>query len=674
MELLSTDTVTLQWESVTGANYYYVYIWDSSGQEPDSPTATVVGTSYTATGLTANTQYSWRIVSASPFVEASGCGSRSFMTLGAPACPVLTFPDNGSPLDDPTQVTLTWAAPSDATSYKVYVWVDGQSQPATPTATTTDTFYLASGLAADTTYRWLIDAVNTVGDSVGCGSRTFTTAAVPPLCPVITAPTNGGLLDTQTTVTLDWNASSTATSYNVYVWADGESQPGTPTYTTSNTYYDVTGLTANTLYNWKVTAVNGVGESSGCSSYTFMTKTDVFGALVYNSTTNTGLTFTWNSESYDYNDWHDTSSNTSKLTVVPDVSLVRVAFGIRAEAVSDIGVYVYQNNAAFYGMPSGGYRSGGAVSGSAGSAPISVSEGDAFTLTGTATLGGGQASWFSIERMDPTTKYALVRLSNSIAFSTRQTIVIPWQSEVVDTDNFWTVSDPTKLTVPSGMTLVQVRANSSHGSAYDQIVAYILKNGGTFVGYPHHHQTSNYKDSVPVVSAVVEVSPGDYFTHVILREDSGTMLANQESWFSIQEIPSSYKRVLAHKTASQSISANVSTKIQFQTEIYDTDGMFNSASSTTDFVIPSGVTRAKVCYNIETPNVGYRFQSRAYLNDQIVAGLPSCDTDTIATDWMNADGAWIDVVPGDVLTLTLTSTGGITLTSSNATWMCVLCQ
>lgn len=56
----------LEWEEVYGADEYDVYLWEASGEKPASPTSEgETGTTYSYTGLTAATEYSWQIVAKS---------------------------------------------------------------------------------------------------------------------------------------------------------------------------------------------------------------------------------------------------------------------------------------------------------------------------------------------------------------------------------------------------------------------------------------------------------------------------------------------------------------------------------------------------------------------------------------------------------------------------------
>jgi hypothetical protein len=97
-------------------------------------------------------------------------------------------------------------------------------------------------------------------------AETVQGGGTPPAAPVLTAPANGAA-GLATPVTLSWQASSGATSYNVSFGAS--STPPIVTQTTSTTY-DPGALALGTVYYWNVAAVNGAG-STASSTYSFRT-------------------------------------------------------------------------------------------------------------------------------------------------------------------------------------------------------------------------------------------------------------------------------------------------------------------------------------------------------------------------------------------------------------------
>ena len=158
-----------------------------------------------------------------------------------------------------SQINLSWAASSGATSYNVKrATVSGG--PYTTIATgVTGTTYNDTGLAASTTYYYVVSAVNTGGESPNSAQASATTqaASLPPVPTGLTATAQ----KQPGRIKLSWTASSGATSYNAKrATVSGGPYTTIATGVTTTTYMD-TGLTSGTTYYYVVSAVNGTGES-----------------------------------------------------------------------------------------------------------------------------------------------------------------------------------------------------------------------------------------------------------------------------------------------------------------------------------------------------------------------------------------------------------------------------
>lgn len=178
----------------------------------------------------------------------------------APALPVA--PSGLTAVGGSGQVTLSWAAVGNATSYNVYY-------ATTPGLTTTSgrkiaaaaTPYVQAGLAAGTAYYYIVTAVNSAGESAASAQASANTTATPPVPTLPAAPT--GVIATGGTnqVTLSWNVVSTATSYNVYYSTTAGVTKANGTKITNATNPAVQpGLAAGATYYYIVTALNSDGE------------------------------------------------------------------------------------------------------------------------------------------------------------------------------------------------------------------------------------------------------------------------------------------------------------------------------------------------------------------------------------------------------------------------------
>jgi len=147
------------------------------------------------------------------------------------------------------QVTLNWTSASGASTYNVYQ--NGTLKTTGLTGLTTN----VTGLTNGTTYNFTVAAVN----SAGTGAQSNSV----PLTPNVSLPGGTTLSGSagNAQVTLNWTASSNATSYNIY-------QNGTLKSNTGNTGLsaNVTGLTNGTTYNFTVAGVNSAGTGSQSNS------------------------------------------------------------------------------------------------------------------------------------------------------------------------------------------------------------------------------------------------------------------------------------------------------------------------------------------------------------------------------------------------------------------------
>lgn len=159
---ITQTTATFNYNSALTATSYDIWINGSF----------VVNVStlfYNATGLTANTGYTWNVYPRNASGAATGCTGASFSTLpNPPACTNITTPANGSTVAGSTTTNIIWNAASGASSYNVFIWVGAVPPPSTPTGSTSATNYLATTLSPSTTYNIFIQPSNSGGNAANC--------------------------------------------------------------------------------------------------------------------------------------------------------------------------------------------------------------------------------------------------------------------------------------------------------------------------------------------------------------------------------------------------------------------------------------------------------------------------------------------------------------------------
>jgi fibronectin type 3 domain-containing protein len=201
----------------------------------------VVSASYTDTGLTNGTSYSWTVTAVKQnSVESAASASAS----ATPQVPAPATPTGVTATAGANQVTVAWAAVSGATSYRVY-------RAATLLTATATTSYVETGLTPGTAVSYTVVAVNAGGASAASTAATAT--------PTPAAPTGLAVTPGNATNALSWTAVSGAASYRVY---RNGTLVGSPTGTT----YTDTALTNGTSYAYYVTAVAGTAVSAASST------------------------------------------------------------------------------------------------------------------------------------------------------------------------------------------------------------------------------------------------------------------------------------------------------------------------------------------------------------------------------------------------------------------------
>ena len=259
------SSVTLTWMALADAGYWVC--WDTTDNHACDTTwwPNGGGTARAVTGLPNGTYY-WqaRAQTASGVFDADSGTWWSFTVGGT--TPPAAF-GKTSPAADTSglgsAVNLTWGASAGATGYQVcYDTTNDNACAGSWVSTGTATASALSGLAAGT-YYWQARAQNAGGTTDGDGGAwwAFTVAGTqPPAAFGKTAPANGAT-GQSSSPTLTWGASPGATAYQVCVDTTNDSTCGTTWQSAGTaTTLAVSGL-ASGLYYWQVRAQNAEGTT-----------------------------------------------------------------------------------------------------------------------------------------------------------------------------------------------------------------------------------------------------------------------------------------------------------------------------------------------------------------------------------------------------------------------------
>jgi len=243
--------VALNWTGSSGATGYYVKRSTTTGG-PYTQIATQAATSDTDTGLTNGTKYFY-VVSA---YNSAGQSADSAEVNATPVLPAPAAPAGLAAVAGNAQVSLSWTASATATSYHVKrsTASGAETQISAPTANS----YTDSGLSNGTKYFYAVSAVNSGGESANSSEVSAT-----PVAPVNPPATPTGLQATGSNaqVSLSWNASAGAASYNVKRSTTNGGPYTTAVASPTLTNYTDTTVTNGATYYYVVSAVNAAGQS-----------------------------------------------------------------------------------------------------------------------------------------------------------------------------------------------------------------------------------------------------------------------------------------------------------------------------------------------------------------------------------------------------------------------------
>lgn len=255
---------TVSWSAVADATSYNIYYGTTAGVTTATGTKIASAASpQVVTSLTNGTAYYFVVTALNAGGESSVSSEKSATPAVVPQLPAKPAGIAASVGD--SQVTVSWSAVANATSYSIYYGTTAGVTTTTGTRIASATSpQVVSGLTNGTAYYFVVTAVNAVGESLISSEKTATPSAtpLPPASPngrVVTSPVAGQ-------ITVTWNAVLGATSYNVYylqaATAPTKAQVLASTPAVSATAsINITGLTSGATYYVLITAVNAAGES-----------------------------------------------------------------------------------------------------------------------------------------------------------------------------------------------------------------------------------------------------------------------------------------------------------------------------------------------------------------------------------------------------------------------------
>lgn len=325
---IASTSVTLNWNSVTGATHYRVRyrIGNNTWAYVDAPSNTL-GLS----GLLPGTEYRWQVrafCAPDESVSSIWSGTSLFTTTGVTSCdtPVGLGANNITT----TSATLFWDAVTGASFYRVRYRIGNGSW--TFVDAPSNTLNL-TGLEPGTQYKFDVRAFCTPSGSVASNwsSSAFFQTAGAVACEIPTGRTTNNI--TYTSATLNWDAMAGAVSYSVrYRFTNEWIYVGSPTNSLV-----LNGLIPDTQYRWEVRSICTVDESvkspwSGVIFFNTLACVNQIANNAVSNITDNSATITWDA--------------------VPFVDGYKVVLGVKGSGVWDT-TFVATNSFSPSGLYSG---------------------------------------------------------------------------------------------------------------------------------------------------------------------------------------------------------------------------------------------------------------------------------------------------------------------------------
>lgn len=261
----SSSQINLSWTaSAGGATGYDVFELESGKYVLITTTS---ATSYNVGSLSAGTSYSFEVEAYNTVGSSTATSAPVTATASTKAAVTLAAPTNVNvTAASSTVAQVSWTASAGATGYLVFEksgtsWVQVWSG--------TGTSVSVSGQTAGATETFYVEAYIGTATAPTSTASSASVSVVMPKAAALLAPTNVTAKATSsTTGTLSWTDSAGATSYAIYYW-NGRQAVYLGSVSSTTTSVTISGMTANTTYQFEVVAVNNT--SSAASAWVSLT-------------------------------------------------------------------------------------------------------------------------------------------------------------------------------------------------------------------------------------------------------------------------------------------------------------------------------------------------------------------------------------------------------------------
>jgi hypothetical protein len=368
-------------------------------------------------------------------------------------------------------------------------------------------------------------------------------------------------------------------------------------------------------------------------------------ALVKKSTDQTAVDYstptkiTWDTDVFDAQNCHDTSSNTTRITIPLNLAGQRVVLAACVEltsvtAASDLTIQIYKNGSTSYLGWGGNDAATVNAYGVAGKAwiqcftqPIVVAQGDYFEVelycSDTSVNLTAAKSSFSLYMVAGTYDGAIASASGDTGNNFFNFQVMAWDAEVNDTASYHdNVTNNSRLTIPSGANtkvgVVKYSADYAYSGGGKDESSLIRKNAATDSAQPTQLNQSTLTNAwCQAISKPITLATSDFFT--LLQHITGDR-KSARSTFGIQ-VFGSFAGAAVKKSADQA-GANYSTPtaIAWNTEDIDTNTIHDTVTNNSRFTVPSALNGKTAIFSASVTLSGSTFTSNSDISLNISKG------------------------------------------------------
>jgi phosphodiesterase/alkaline phosphatase D-like protein len=279
---ITSSVATISWGTDEASDTQVDY-GTTTGYGSSTPLNTSLVTSHSAglTGLSANTLYHYRVKSRDAAGNLATSSDFTFTTAAAPDTTPPVISGVASSGVTSSAATISWATNEASDTQVDYgtTTAYGSSSPLNTSLVTSHNTAL-SGLSGSTTYHYRVKSRDAAGNLAASGDFMFTTQpASDTTPPVISSVSSSGVTSAGAAITWSTNeASNTQVEYGTTI-AYGSSTPLNSTLVTSHSA-SLSGLSASTLYHYRVKSRDAAGNLATSGDFTFTTATPAAATIV----------------------------------------------------------------------------------------------------------------------------------------------------------------------------------------------------------------------------------------------------------------------------------------------------------------------------------------------------------------------------------------------------------